>query len=350
MSQPPQDILGEMNMFSTSATFYPGDDLTFTLENGTTRTTSWVAFYNNQDCTGPLSTPGDFYNFFVLGLFPASYDPSNCANVQASTESDSDHLRSWSNESYNAYPTHADIVQTNLSIERGVITGYFLHDISVAVLSIPSFYQFNNDSQNFARAVQSFIDGASAAAMSRVIIDLQQNSGGAIFLAIDTFKRFFPNIEPFAGSRRRTSPLAYELGEVTTDWWETLDPNDPAKDDIKLQHDRSEWVITNRLKAETDQTFSSWSEYYSQQSFNGDAFSEIVCFSLTLPSQGICTSTKQIGLQERYNLSDYAFDSFAFGDVPYGYNDSDKAPSSGNWLPKDIVIVSLSVKGILVQH
>ncbi|KAF9631369.1 hypothetical protein BFW01_g2231 [Lasiodiplodia theobromae] len=318
MSRPPQDILGEMNTFSTSALFYPGEDLTFTLENGTALSTPWVAFYNDQGCTGPLSTPGDFYNFFVLGLLPASYDNSNCTKVQASIESDSDYLRSWSSNSYDAYPTHADIVQANLSIDHGgVVTGYFLHDISVAVLSIPSFYQFSDDSQNFARAVQSFIDGASAAAMSRVIIDLQQNSGGAIFLAIDTFKRFFPNIEPFAGSRRRSHPLADELGEVSTNWWGTLDRNDPATE-IYLQHARDEWVITNRLNAETDKTFSSWSEYYGPRSFNGDAFSEI----------------------ERYNLSDYSFDLSAFGDVPYSYNSSDKPPSSGEWLPEDIVILT----------
>ncbi|KAL1642032.1 hypothetical protein SLS58_005620 [Diplodia intermedia] len=328
MNQPTQDVLGGANIFSTSATFYPGHELNFTLANGTTIHVYWLAFYNNQECTGPLTTPGDFYNFFVLGLYPASYDDASCGSspIEASSttsgstpQQTNTDPRSWSDESYRGYPTNADIVQGDLSTTGGgVVSGYYFRDISVAVLSIPTFYQSVDHVQNFSETVQSFIDGASAANLSRVVIDLQQNPGGAVFLALDTFRRFFPNVEPFAGSRRRSHPLANALGETITHWWESLDHNNQADSENYTTYSRNEWMIADRLNADTGKNFSTWSEYYGPWPFNNDTFSAT----------------------ERYNLSSYIFDHSAFVDVPYGYNDSEKIPSAGKWSPEDIVILT----------
>jgi hypothetical protein len=60
------------SIFEGYSTFYPGDNITFTFESGTVLTESWLTIYNDPDDTGPLLTGGDFYNFFVLGLFPHS--------------------------------------------------------------------------------------------------------------------------------------------------------------------------------------------------------------------------------------------------------------------------------------
>jgi hypothetical protein len=75
MYSPALDIQGYMDTFSGDAVFYPGDTITFEFENGTTITDNWLGIYWSQGPTGPLETGGDFYNFFVLGLYPASYDP-----------------------------------------------------------------------------------------------------------------------------------------------------------------------------------------------------------------------------------------------------------------------------------
>lgn len=72
-----QDVQGYFNSFSGNTLFYPGDYITFTLENGTTVTDKYLGVYWSQGPTGPLATGGDFYNFFVLGFWPASFDPSS---------------------------------------------------------------------------------------------------------------------------------------------------------------------------------------------------------------------------------------------------------------------------------
>lgn len=103
------------------------------------------------------------------------------------------------------------------------------------------------------------------------MIDLQQNRGGTVELAFSTFRRFFPDVEPFAGSRRRNHYLGDVLGEAYTTYFETLSP-----EDLDTQYNDTladEWVITPRLNAISGRNFTSWSEYHGSTEFNGDSFS-----------------------------------------------------------------------------
>lgn len=88
-----QDIQGIASVFNGGATFYPGDTVTFHLENGTDIVDTFLAVYYSQGNTGPLQTGGDFYNFFVLGFYPDSYDPdlidNNTVNVTESAAASS---------------------------------------------------------------------------------------------------------------------------------------------------------------------------------------------------------------------------------------------------------------------
>ena len=103
------------------------------------------------------------------------------------------------------------------------------------------------------------------------MIDLQQNRGGTVELAFSTFRRFFPDVEPFAGSRRRSHPLGDVLGEAYTTYFETLSPED---EDTQYNNTLAdEWVITPRLNAVSGQEFTSWSEYRGSAEYNGDSFS-----------------------------------------------------------------------------
>lgn len=272
MTTPPLEIQGYLSVFAGAATFYPGDNLTFTLENGTNIDTFWLAIYNNPDPTGPLSTGGDFYNYFVLGLLPASYNASSMPSglLTNDTTGGNTSLTSWSDESSGAYPDNPDVVQLDLSIAGGgIVTGYFLHDISTGVLSIPSFDQSGWDVGNFSLTVQEFVNGATAAKLSKVVIDLQQNTGGNIELVFDIFKRFFLDVDPFAGSRRRSHELANVLGGATTGYWDSLSLDDAAYYNLAAD----EWVITDRLNADTGRNFTSWSEYFGPLTNHGDSFS-----------------------------------------------------------------------------
>ncbi|KAJ5783114.1 Interphotoreceptor retinol-binding [Penicillium paradoxum] len=58
-----------------AANVYAGDKMDIQFENHTvTPPLPWISLYYTQLETGPLETGGDFYNFFVLGRYPASFD------------------------------------------------------------------------------------------------------------------------------------------------------------------------------------------------------------------------------------------------------------------------------------
>lgn len=199
MQSPALDIQGLYEVFAGGTTFYPGDTYTLTFENGTTLGPHpWLALYDSPGDTGPLETGGDFYNFFVLGFYPASYleqpddlaastaSATPAATSSATSSIDPPAPTSWNNP---AYPDHPDVVQKDLAIGGGgFLSGYFLHDISVAVLSIPSFAESGEAVGTFSSTIENFIEESVKNGLKKVVIDLQQNSGGDIFLATDAFK------------------------------------------------------------------------------------------------------------------------------------------------------------------
>ena len=213
MSSPALDIQGLYSFFEGYTTFYPGENITFTLENGTQLGPEpWLAIYNSQGETGPLATGGDFYNFFVLGFYPASLNagtgssgeglnfdqagaenpltlesPTNSSNASSAATSTLAPATpsSWKNV---AYPDVPDVAQPDLGTS-GVLTGYFLEDISTAVLSIPSFLAFGESVVTFSDTISESLKRSKNAGMKKVLIDLQQNSGGINLLAVDAFKQ-----------------------------------------------------------------------------------------------------------------------------------------------------------------
>ena len=194
MYSPALAIQGYFSIFGGSTTLYPGDDLTFVFEDGTNATVPWLAIYHNTGPTGPLTTGGDFYNYFVLGFYPASFDPtqatatSSPSSATSAVPSSTPSPNGWDDP---AYPSNADVVQPDLStFGGGFLTGYFLNDTLTGVLSIPSFEaDDNNITADFSSTVGEFLQRSKQARLQKIVIDLQQNSGGNVLLAFDTFKQ-----------------------------------------------------------------------------------------------------------------------------------------------------------------
>lgn len=131
------DIQGSFDVFSGGATFYPGDTITTVLENGTSFTENFQAVYNDPGPTGPLETGGDFYNFFVLGFYPASYNDSSdsadsssalpSATATAASTAVSSAAPTPSNWNNTAYPDTPDVFQTDLgTYGGGYVSGKFI--------------------------------------------------------------------------------------------------------------------------------------------------------------------------------------------------------------------------------
>ncbi|KAJ4299947.1 hypothetical protein N0V90_005195 [Kalmusia sp. IMI 367209] len=324
-----------------SAIFYPGDAINYTQANGTVTSSYWLAAYSEAQHSGPLTTAGDFYNYFVLGILPDSWDASN-PQWWPDWEEDSDDSddsgswvvnvtdalcsrgnpksTSWCEESQGAYPNNPDIAQEELErLKGGIVTGYFLDD-TTGVLSIPSFRQQGNDTSNFFQAVDYFIGNATSKNTSRVIIDLQQNYGGLKLLALSVFKRFFYGQEPWTGSRIRTHELANTLGETYSAWWDSLETSEQGALDANYHYfASSEWVIGNRINPATGANYSNWREYRGSVSDRGDTFSNL----------------------QLYNLSDQVFDSAGFqGYIPFGYGISTPDDLPPTWTPESIVLLT----------
>jgi hypothetical protein len=288
MASPAQDIQGYDSVWTAGATFYPGDTLTFVLENGTKiGPTPWYAEYHSPGPTGPLQTGTDFYNFFVLGLYPESYNPyanftpatgTNPATPSSSaassirrddTTDEETVLNSWNNL---AYPDFPDIAQEDLgTFGGGSVSGYFIDEL--AVLSIPNFIETGLAVGTFSQTIQDFITNSTAAGMKKVVIDVQQNWGGDAFLAFDAFRQFFPNIDPYGGSRLRANSPANVMGQTITSYWQDID-DEEDEDFYKLY--TSEWVSSTRLNANTNRTFSSWNESFGPSQKSGDYFTTTV--------------------------------------------------------------------------
>ena len=323
MLSPVLDVQGQFDVFSGAAEFYPGDELKFKFENSTEVNTRWLGIYENFFPTGPLETGGDFYNFFVLNLAPASLtddaDDSSSTSASATATADPTSTASaeptalsagWDNP---AFPTTPDVAQNDLGIYgTGVVSGYFYNASSLAVLSIPSFTAKDSVRHDFQDAVVEFLEKAKAAGMKKVLIDLQQNVGGDVFAAYDAFRRFFPTVDAFTGSRMRAHPAGNVMGNTITGYF---DNNVTTESYDYWVLAGNEWVATDRPNAYTGTNFTSWPQFFGPNPDRGDTF--------TTPA--------------RYNLSSDIFDQSATHDASFVLAPTGGAPP---YVAEDVVILT----------
>ncbi|PVI08225.1 hypothetical protein DM02DRAFT_156160 [Periconia macrospinosa] len=327
MSSPVQDILGGGTVWAGGATFYPGSNLTVHFENYTASDnstfydTTWLATYTERaNYTGPLTTGGDFYNYFVLGNLPASFNDS--AIVVPNDEDPELAAGNWSRASFLAFPENPAIAQYDLDLfHSGFVSGYFYKDISTGVLSLPTFDVLSQTLGNYTDTVGDFIIKASEEGLEKIVIDVQRNTGGAVLLAYTIFKYFFPDLSPFAGSRRRSFPSANELGSIVSGVWELLEEDDEEQGAYKQLYAANEWVITNRINSATGRNFTDWEEYANGVSDNGDKFS----------------------LVQQYDMANEAFDRAAFNEwypTMYMSNKTEWPIKERPFNPEQIVILT----------
>lgn len=219
-----------------------------------------------------------------------------------------------------AYP-QPDVWQANLTV-NGYTTGYFLHEQSLAVLSIPTFFADEASIGAFIRTVSDFLAGAKAAGLAKVVIDLQQNEGGDILLAYAVFKQFFPSIEAFAGSNMRENSLGNLMGSIITAYYDLQDDSSHAHQ----QASADEWIATTRINAATGHNFTDWKELFA------GSLDPIDLLSATI----------------RLNISNYLYDYSALGQVePPSVLLS---PSSGNapYSAEDIIMVRQMTRSLKI--
>lgn len=95
------------------------------------------------------------------------------------------------------------------------------------MLSVPSLDMFGGALKTAQSAADEFINMSKAGNVEKIVIDLQQNTGGEALLAFDLFKRFFPNIDPYGASRMRAHHAADVMGSYLTAYYAGLSTQDP---------------------------------------------------------------------------------------------------------------------------
>ena len=348
MSNPAGDVMTQLSAFEGSTIFYPGANISFTFENGTTRDDlPWLAGYTDNvgSETPALSSGQDLYDYFVLGIPPtdvsaaATTDLSAAAtsavaatatssldsspndtstNTPAPTSSPSATPSSWS---YAPFPSNPIVAQSNLGLANGgSITGYFLNDGITAVLSIPSFEVTGEAVVSFSTTIGEFISRTKAAGLTRVIIDLQRNKGGSDILAVDAFKQFFPSIDALNAGRLRANGFADAIGNTFTTYYSTQQMNESFYQALSADV----WVASVYLNAATDANFTSWPEFFGPHPDHGDLFTTV----------------------QRDNFSSIIFDESASDDtdtssgiVIYGYGDR-SATSPEPFAADQIILLS----------
>ena len=115
----------------------------------------------------------------------------------------------------------------------------------------------------------------------------------------------------------RSHSTANVLGETLTAWFQAMTHNTSVEEyEMGVA---SEWVVTDRLNAESKRNFSSWAEFYGPRYLHEDMFS----------------------LTEQYNMSDRVFDENAFNvKFPECYLTKNCTHRRSLWDPEDIVILT----------
>ena len=343
MYSPAADIQGMPSAFNGQSSLFPGNDLNFVFANGTQLPSQWYSLASVPFGAPSINNGQDFFNFFITNEIAVDNAGSSSASsttapasaptdTPSATTSDSSApssspnggarpaLTSWE---LPAYPPNPDVVQPDLGY-GGFITGYFLNDTKTGVLSIPSFEMTGSAITTFSNTIAEFIRRSQEAGMLKIVIDLQQNYGGNVLLATDAFKQFFPPVNPFGGSRLRSSDFSDALGTTYTQYYSEKTLNQSYADAFL----GIPWAVLDYLDANNNQNFTSWPELFGPHADRGDFFSTV----------------------QRDNVSSSLFDEVASGGwnedgttpagiVIYGYgNRSTKAQPP--YAPENIIILT----------
>ena len=277
--------------FNVPAYLYPNASIELTFANGTIATKDNHATVNG-DWSG-IDSGQAFYSKFCGANKPTpttAESPSEPTDSSAATTVNSDvplpSVSAVADVGFNGaltpgfpYPVIMDPLK--------VVGGYFLNDTgytNVAVLNVPSFETPEDPatSQKYMSVVAQFLSLAKAAGKTKLIIDLQTNGGGNVFLGYAMFLQLFPNIFPFGGSNVRANQFINVLG-VASDAFTATQLQDPVNETVRQNLEANEvWFSVADLK--TDNTaFKDWADVYGPVVDQGDNFTNEVRYNLTDP-------------------------------------------------------------------
>lgn len=275
------------NGVSLGGRFANGSEFEWKYKAGSTRDLTRYRYYNGSAIYGTeVKNRNSTYssNFASRANLEKEYELHvDSRELEAAANWDRAVLASRSAVSsvpYFGYPSDPDLVQSDFG-EGGMISGYFLRDDKIGVLSVPSFQTSSDASPaTFSSAVRKFIREAQSAGMEKIVIDVMGNRGGSLLLAYDMFRLFFPSALPNTLFRARASSDLKTLGNIVTNVINnsrSFDSFDAG--DITVLGAAGELNTEVLLKADNS-SWDSYDEYFGPLQSHGDNFTKNAQYNL----------------------------------------------------------------------
>ncbi|EPE30025.1 ClpP/crotonase [Glarea lozoyensis ATCC 20868] len=243
---------------------YPGDNTTYTFENGTSYT-----FGNVANVLGNWAGVVDGPSFFK------KFAPGAAAALTIQAEEAPSSLQA--SAAVPGYPD-AELLLPDLSIG-----GYYLNGTGFEDVAVLTSLSFEPDlPSDFQHLAETFFAEAKAAGKTKLVIDLSVNGGGYILQGYDLFRQLFPSIDQFGASRLRESETFIEAARAYSDAvGGDFDPNtSPDADLINIY----ETFLNYRYDLNiTNQNFTSFAAKFGPVPLRGDEFTELIRWNFSDP-------------------------------------------------------------------
>lgn len=255
---------------------YPGETTTLTFENGTVS-----EMRNSAMLIGDWSNVVNATTFLEKlcpNALPGSKEPeigSGHERVSKRTDATRSVLHVADKTAWPGYPK-AEIVSVDNSTSGYFLQGEGFED--VAVLALTSISVFASNAQ---ATVQEFFQKAVHAGKKKLVVDLQVNGGGFIFLAYDIFRQIFPDIVQDSVGRMRLSAGLLAVANISADVCANWDPvaAEEAEDDDLVLLCQSPPNYGYELDQYLEH-YQSFEQKFTPFGFNGDKFSNLSAWDL----------------------------------------------------------------------
>lgn len=172
--------------------WYPGPTTTVVFENGTEQTYTNRAVLIEPSLWSLVSDGQSFYDVFVVATGGRKARRDLTFKRAPSVPKRVQQIRHSLNDTNAAIPVGFPEPYVTGPAEV-YINGYFIDTPGIpnlAVLSMQTFYtETNNQDEEFQALIEDFLAQARTRGSERIIIDVQSNPGGSVFLGYDAFRQ-----------------------------------------------------------------------------------------------------------------------------------------------------------------
>jgi hypothetical protein len=262
-----------------TSNIYPGENTTYTFENGTSVTVKNVALLR-YDFTG--ATDNYYFINRYSGKGSALSSQIKIPNAPA------------------GYPTPV------IATKDGTLTGYYLSGDGlddIAVLSVLSFSP--NSVVEYQAVAETFLADAKRDGKKKLVVDLSANNGGYILSGYDLFRQIFPQTEQVGLTRFRKNKVQEEAVKINQKIVpKGFDPSKGAMEQVR-SYEKS-WDYRHDLDVD-GKKFTSAEEKWTDHKAGPSSYSSLLQWDLNDPfltTQGpVAFGTEITGYGNRTNFT-----------------------------------------------